>query len=102
MNQKTTITTKDAIKIMRQLGISAKNRHLYVPIFKVPTGISANRSIKRSKNGRTEVRVNVAGRTAKDVASDLAMGIAISNGYVGYQAELLKSSLLREVLKKVS
>jgi|GEM_PF-4209789 hypothetical protein len=92
-------TVKQTLKIMKSLSTGAKKRRLYVPIFKVPTNIDADRSIKKSPSGAIEVRVNLKGRTIYEVASDLALGIAISNGLSGYRAELVRSSLLREVLQ---
>lgn len=84
---------------VRALAAAARARGLAVPGFRSPPGIpGADRTVRRSADGRATVSVVVRGRPYQAVVADLIEGIVIANDLRGAEATRVRTRLWEAVV----
>ena len=84
---------------VRTLAAASRARGLAVPGFRTPPRIpGADRTVRRSADGRSTVAVVVKGRPYQAVVADLIEGIVIANDLDGTEATRVRTRLWEAVV----
>ena len=84
---------------VRTLASAARARGLAVPGFRSPPRVpGADRTVRRSADGRSTVAVVVKGRPYQAVVADLIEGIVIANDLDGTEATRVRTRLWEAIV----
>ena len=85
---------------VRTLVGAARHQGLVVPGFRTPPRVpGAERTVRRSADGRATVAVVVKGRPYQAVVADLIEGIVIANDFSGAEATRVRTRLWEAVVQ---